>query len=239
MTVRVSELNFSQIVTTLILWTRCVQICKGIEAEIKLDVEGSGFHRTLIYHAYFKDLINNNCQAAIYIELPSALYVNVDEIAELRRKGTSTICSIGETDVELFAEKAGRQNVTTCAPVSSSLSTLMIPLHQRYRYARETGGYVDVIVPEPKLLLGCRERVRDHRVSKLDLCEPCVNLAIKWREIPYRMSNDRTYVWPIPVGNSSISTFVTYGTLLATIIGAIFIANAIRTNISKNHSKQD
>lgn len=151
----------------------------------------------------------------------------------------STICSIGETDVELFAEKAGWQNVTACASVSSSSSNLMIPLHQRYRYAHETGGYVDAIVPEPKLLLGCQKRLRDHRVSKTDLCEPCVSLAVKWREIPYRMSNDRTYVWPIPVGDSSLSTFVTYITLLVTVIGAIFIARAIRTNTLKNHSKED
>lgn len=150
----------------------------------------------------------------------------------------STICSVGETDVELFAEKAGRQNVTTCSIVNSSSSNLMIPLHQRYRYASETSGYIDAIVPEPKLLLGCRKRIRDHRVSKTDLCEPCVNLAIKWREIPYRMLNDRTYVWPIPVGDSSLSMFVTYVTLLTTIIGAIFIARAIQINASKNHSNK-
>lgn len=151
----------------------------------------------------------------------------------------STICSIGETDIELFAEKAGRQNVTACASVSSSSSNLMIPLHQRYRYAHETGGYVEAIVPEPKVLLGCRERIRNHRVSKTDLCEPCVSLAVKWREIPHRMLNDRAYVWPIPVGDSSLSTFVTCITLLATVIGGIFIAHAIRTNISKNHPKED
>ncbi|KAL6437419.1 hypothetical protein ACFW04_005132 [Cataglyphis niger] len=239
MTVHVSELNFSRIVATLILWTRCAQICTGVEAEIELNVEGSGFHRTFIYRTYFKDLTSDNCQAAIYMELPSALYVNVDEIAELRRRGTSTICSIGETDAELFAEKARGQNVTACASVSLSSSTLVIPLHQRYRYARETGGYIDVMVPEPKLLLGCQERIRDHRVSKTDLCEPCINLATKWREIPYHMLNNRAYLWPIPVGDSSLSRFVTYVTLLATIIGAMFIAHAMHTNVSKNHLKQD
>ncbi|XP_029157790.1 uncharacterized protein LOC114930200 [Nylanderia fulva] len=238
MTVHVSAPNYSRIIATLILWMRCAQICGGIEAEIELNVEGSGFHRTLIYHVYFKDLIIDNCQAAIYMELPSALYVNVDEIAELRRKDASTICSVGETDIELFAEKAGRQNVTACASVRSSSTNLMIPLHQRYRYAHETGGYVDATVPDPKLLLGCRERLRDHRVSKTDLCEPCVSLAVKWREIPYRMLNYHTYVWPIPVGDSSLSTFVTYTTLLATVIGAIFILRAIRTN-TLNHAKED
>lgn len=149
------------------------------------------------------------------------------------------VCSVGETNVELFAEKAGQQNVTTCASINSSSSTLIIPVHQRYRAARETGGYVNVTLPEPKLLLGCRERVKDHRVSKIDLCEPCVGLMAKWREIPYRMSKNRAYVWPIPVGASSLALFVTCATLLTTIVGAIFIGHAIRTNALQNHPKED
>jgi len=96
-----------------------------------------------------------------------------------------------------------------------------------------------VSLPEAKLLLGCRERIRDHRVSKIDLCEPCVGLMTKWREIPYRMSNNRDYVWPIPVGDSCLSLFITCVTLLTTIIGAIFIGNAIRANASQSHPKED
>ncbi|XP_071576584.1 phosphatidylinositol-glycan biosynthesis class X protein [Temnothorax nylanderi] len=235
----IREANLSRIVVALLLCTRSVQICAGIGAEIDLDVEGSGFHRTLIYRIHFENLTQDGCRVAIYMKLPSALYVNTDEIAEMRRRGTNMICSVGETDVELFAEKAGRQNVTTCASISSSFSSLTIPVHQRYRYAHETGGYVNVTLPEPKLLLGCRERVRDHRVSKIDLCEPCVSLMTKWREIPYRMSKNREYVWPIPVGDLSLSLFVTCATLLTTIIGAIFIGHAIWTNADQSHPKED
>ena len=150
------------------------------------------------------------------------------------------MCSVGETDVELFAEKAGQQNVTTCASVSSSSSSsLIIPIHQRYRYARETGGYVNVTLPMVRLLLGCRQRIRDHRVSKVDLCEPCVSLMAKWREIPYHMSNNRDHVWPIPVGDSSLSLFVTCATLLTTIVGGLFIGHAIWTYASQSHPKED
>lgn len=240
MTMHVREASLSRIVVALLLCTRGVQISAGIEAEVDLNVDGNGFHRTLIYRIRFENLTQDGCQAAIYVELPSALYVNTDEIAELRRRGTNTVCSVGETDVELFAEKAGRQNVTTCASVSSSSASLTIPVHQRYRYAGESGGYVNVILPDVKLLLGCRKRLRDHRVSKIDLCEPCVGLVAKWREIPYRMSNERDYVWPIPVGDSSLSLYVTCATLLTTIIGALFIGHAIRTNApSQSHPKED
>ncbi|KYN41337.1 Phosphatidylinositol-glycan biosynthesis class X protein [Trachymyrmex septentrionalis] len=235
----VCEVNLLRIIVALFLCIFCAQICAAIEAEIDLDVEGNGFHRTLIFRIHFKNLTQDDCQAAIYMELPSALYVNTDEIAEMRRRGTNTICSVGETDVELFAEKAGQQNVTTCASISLSSSSLTIPVHQRYQYAYETGGYVNVTLPEVKLLLGCRKRIKDHRVSKIDLCEPCVGLMAKWREIPYRMSNNRDYVWRIPIGDSSLSLFVTCATLVTTIIGAIFIGHAIRTNALHSHPKED
>lgn len=235
----VREASLSRVVVALLLCARGVRIAAGIAVELDLDVEGNGFHRTLLYRVHFENLTQDGCQVAIHMELPSALYVNMDEIAEMRRWGTNVVCSVGETDVELFAEKAGGQNVTTCASINSSASSLTIPVHQRYRYARETGDYVNVTLPKPKLLLGCRKRVRDHRVSKIDLCEPCVGLMAKWREVPYRMSNNREYVWPIPVGDSSLSLFVTCATLLTTIVGAIFIGHAIRTNASQSHAKED
>ncbi|XP_020295909.1 uncharacterized protein LOC109860902 [Pseudomyrmex gracilis] len=239
MTVYISESNFSRIIITLILCLQCVKICAGIEAELNLYVKGTGFHRTLIYHVNLKNFTYENCHAAIYMELPSALYVNVNEVADLTRQGIVTICSVGETDVELFAEKAGHQNVTSCASISSSSFNLTIPLHQRYHYACETSDYVKVYVPRPKLLLGCYRRIRDHRVSKINLCQPCVGLATKWREISYRILNNHNYIWLIPVGNLLFSTFVTCITLLITIIGAVFVGYAIWANTLKNRKKKN
>lgn len=120
MIIHVGGTSLSQIIVSLILFVRYVRISAGVEAEIDLDVEGNGFHRMLIYRVHFKDLNNKDCRAAIYLELPSALYVNIDEIAELRRRGMSTVCFMGETNVELFAETADQQNVTTCASRSDT-----------------------------------------------------------------------------------------------------------------------
>ncbi|EFN85106.1 hypothetical protein EAI_14902 [Harpegnathos saltator] len=152
----------------------------------------------------------------------------------------STICSMGETNVESFAEKSGWQNVTTCGSIMSLSSYILtIPVHQRYQYSRETGGSVSVTLPMPRLLLGCQKRLKDHRISKINLCDPCVGLAAKWREIPYNVSNSESYEWSIPVGDSSLLTLVTYVTLLFTAVGAILIVCAIHVNVSKNHLKQD
>lgn len=153
----------------------------------------------------------------------------------------TTVCSMGETDVELFTEKAGEQNVTTCAPVrrtkdNQAWSTLTIPVHQRYHYAQKSGSYVTVTLPTPRLLLGCQERIREYRVSKINLCEPCVDLATKWREIPYRILSDHARTWTTPIGNTSSSLFVTCVTLTVTVIGAMFIGCAMRAS---SRAKED
>lgn len=60
-------------------------------------------------------------------------------------------------------------------------------LHQRYQRARDHENYVNVTLPNPKLLLGCRERIKEYPVSKINICESCAKLIYKWREIPFHM----------------------------------------------------
>lgn len=81
------------------------------------------------------------------------------------------------------------QNVTTCLPLIGTNSTFKLPIHQRYQYATESNGYITIALPEPRLLLGCKERIKEYRPSKIDLCSPCVELVPKWREISYIMVN--------------------------------------------------
>lgn len=198
----------------------------GLNARISLHTEGTGFHRIFFYRVDLDGYNQENCHVAIYLELPSALYVNVDELDDLRRVGVSTACSVGETDVELFMEKARPQNVTVCTRLLSAGSVLQLPIHQRYQYARDGGGYTNVSMPRPKLLLGCKDRIKGHRISKINLCSPCVDLMPKWREIPYTMDNG-DFVWLIPVGDSSLLTMIIYTTLLVTMLGAMYLTRVI------------
>lgn len=87
--------------------------------------------------------------------------------------------------MELFAEKAGTQNVTICKRLQGSDTILTLPIHQRYQDATPDGGYVDVTLPKAQLLVGCKSRLKEHRVSKIDLCSPCVDLVPKWRTVSY------------------------------------------------------
>ncbi|XP_046620319.1 phosphatidylinositol-glycan biosynthesis class X protein [Neodiprion virginianus] len=195
-------------------------ISTSINATLDFDIIGEGFHRTFEYKVSVDGLENQqDCAVALHILLPSAIYVNVDEVADLQRVGKTLTCSVGERNVELFAEMAEPQNVTICNLPKTWETVLSLPIHQRYQFSQEYGGYIAIDIPHPKLLLGCKERLKHYRVSKIDLCSPCVDLALKWREIPFKMEHTKT-VWLIPVGNTSYLNYVSYVTLLVTSLGA-------------------
>ncbi|XP_017753649.1 PREDICTED: LOW QUALITY PROTEIN: uncharacterized protein LOC108546195 [Eufriesea mexicana] len=214
--------------------------CEELDARISLEVEGTGFHRDLIYQIRIDPFVEK-CYIAIYLQLPSALYVNVNELIHLRRLGVTTACSVGETDIELFTEKAGIQNVTICSHLTSIESTLKLPIHQRYQYANENNRYINITLPKPKLLLGCKERIKEYRVSKIDLCSPCVEIIPKWREIPYIMVNDKNIenLWTTPVGEASMLRVVTYITLILTTLCTVLLMQTIWNSIPKQHLKRD
>lgn len=95
-------------------------------------------------------------------------------------------CAVGETNVELFAEEAKPQSVSICTALNFDATTLNLTIHQRYQRAKEKEDYANVILPFPKLLLGCKKRIKEYQVSLIDLCDSCVGFAIKWREISYQ-----------------------------------------------------
>lgn len=238
MTLNCAKRYFIQIILfyTLILLVNCDEL----EARISLNIEGTGFHRYLIYQIYIDQFIED-CYITLYLQLPSALYVDVNELNHLRRLGISTACCSGETNVELFTEKAQIQNISICSRLTNIESTLKVPVHQRYRYASVNDKYINISLPDPKLLLGCRKRLKEYRISKIDLCSPCVDVVPKWREIPYVMVNnkDMENEWTIPIGETTMLPLVTYTTLLLTILCTIFLIHTIWKSMPKQHLKKE
>ncbi|XP_076280958.1 uncharacterized protein LOC143209351 [Lasioglossum baleicum] len=190
-----------------------------------------------MYEINFNDLIDD-CYIALYLRLPPALYTSIDELNDVKRLESSTMCAAGETNVELFMEKADFQHVTICSPLTSKKFHFNFPIHQRYQYASGTNEYVNVTLPKPNLLLGCKNRIKEYRISTIDLCSPCVEVANKWREIPYVMDSENV-TWTIPVGNSSILTTVTYTTLLSTFLGSLFLMRTICRSAFVRHKKEE
>ncbi|XP_017876354.1 uncharacterized protein LOC108622784 [Ceratina calcarata] len=210
--------------------------CEPINASISLKIEGTGFHRNLMYDIHFDDFIED-CYTALYLRLPSSLYADINELDHLTRLGMSTACASGETNVELFAEKAQTQDITVCAPLTNTKCNVSIPVHHRYQYANGSQKYMHTTLPKPKLLLGCKQRIKEYRVSKLDLCVPCAEIMPKWREIPYAMATE--YEWITPVGEEGMWPTVTYTTLLLTILGTLFLIRTICKSTPEQHSKRE
>lgn len=207
----------------LLLFCPFIKFASCLSAEVNLEIPSGGFHRTLQYHINIENFEAKNCHVALYFEFPSSLYVNVDEISKLVRKGQLTACSVGEFNVELFAENAGTQNVTVCSRlIGSQVTLLTLPIHQRYHEARDGGGYVELKIPKPKLLIGCEERVKDYRVSKTELCAPCSDLVDKWREIPFNL-HPKDFIWYAPVGDTSMLPIVTWVTNIIFTFGLIYV----------------
>ncbi|XP_031778645.1 phosphatidylinositol-glycan biosynthesis class X protein isoform X2 [Nasonia vitripennis] len=177
----------------------------------------------LKYYVDTGDFKNKSCHIAVFVQLPPSLYVNTDELADLRRLHKTSSCSDGEIDVELFAEKAHYQNVTICSRLSNTKTVLSIPIHQRYQFATSNGEPSNVTLPRPKLLIGCRDRLKEHRVSKLKICWPCVEYSKKWRDLSFKWEGDGNFVWSIPVGNTSRKFEITCITLLVTFSGAVYV----------------
>ncbi|XP_015110088.1 uncharacterized protein LOC107036564 [Diachasma alloeum] len=209
-----------------------------LDARVDFHVDGDGFHRTIYYFVDIPNLTERDCHVALYLELPQFLYVNIDELEDLRRIGEDMACSEGETDVEIFAEEAKPQSITMCSKLNETNSILSLPVHQRYQRARKGGGLVSVILPTPKLLLGCKNRIKEYLVSKIDLCAPCVDLSTKWREIPYE-TKTKSYEWKVPVGDLSQRHFVTCITLFVTSVGTIWILKTLWKSKSSRRRKMD
>ncbi|XP_015186735.1 PREDICTED: uncharacterized protein LOC107071865 isoform X2 [Polistes dominula] len=194
--------------------------------------------RYFTYHIEVDNLILKDCYASLHFVLPSALYVNINELAELKRTDNTTICSVGETDTELFMENANSQNVTICSRIDDGSSIMSLPIHQRYQYPKENGDYETVVLRKPSLLLGCKERIKEYRVSKINLCPLCADKMVKWRELPYN-TDEIEYEWTIPIGDISFLSFVTYITLIITSFGTVLLINTIWTSNIKKHLKKN
>ncbi|XP_050474253.1 phosphatidylinositol-glycan biosynthesis class X protein-like isoform X2 [Bombus huntii] len=227
--------SFVQICLFYILILKIVVSCDKLDARVSLKVQGTGFHRDLIYQVHIDQFIEE-CYVAIYLQLPSALYANVNELTNLRRLGISTACVNGEADIELFAEEAQTQTVTICSNLSRAECALKVSIHQRYQHANDSNKYMNITLPNPTLLLGCKKRIKDYRVSKLDLCSPCVEIVPKWREIPYIM--DKENVWTIPVGETTMLLVVTSITFSLTILCTLCLIQTIWKSMSEHIKTQ-
>ncbi|XP_075220575.1 phosphatidylinositol glycan anchor biosynthesis class X isoform X2 [Lycorma delicatula] len=140
------------------------------------EIENDSFHRLLVISveihktniSWFYDL----CSLAIHQTLPSGAYVDPEQLNELSHLGkvSNSVYYLNNTvvDVEASEESSVPINVIIYnsdtlnnVKVSSSTNTnilqykFILPIHLRYHAPNFSGGYRNVLIPYPKVLLRC------------------------------------------------------------------------------------
>ncbi|CAH0751235.1 unnamed protein product [Diatraea saccharalis] len=168
-------------------------------------LQNEGFHRNISYGILFyidyesEDWINNNCIIALDQTLPPGVYVNPDELSELRRINALNAVPKNRVSVELTTEQSEESSVCIIGLVSESKVDLWLPVHARYHEAVTGGGMARNKIEPPTIYLRCSDQ-------RFDVCGKPIPLSVtflckgdsrdkcSWREIPYDMCE--TFIRP-------------------------------------------
>ncbi|RVE50465.1 hypothetical protein evm_004890 [Chilo suppressalis] len=230
--------HYSLFVYLFILFTKCVfaNVCK-FDVKLTQTLHNEGFHRNITYGVVFneedvsEDWINRDCIIALDQKLPPGVYVNPDELGELRRTNKLNALPKNRVNVELPTEQSDDSSVYIIGLVSESKVYLWVPIHARYHKAVAGGGMAKNEIEPPKMYLRCPDR-------RLDMCGKTISPSVtflcngssreqcSWKEIPFTMMTS-TLVWEVPIGNLDHYYAVAFGTVLAILSGSMYLLKAI------------
>lgn len=240
-----------QIALFIVCGVQCNEVCE-IHATIIRRIENEGFHRDI--HSLVEIVTGSStpwgdCMMILEESMPSGLYVNPDQLADLRRFGHVQACPIGIVDVEA----PQKDSVPHSVHVYSSLNrtenllsaSLTLPFHVRYHSPIPHGGYSTVQLGAPSLLLHCENDLQCVHGKRVHApCGPCSRELCQWVSLVYK-TNSPTISLHVPVGNSSHYALVIIVTLLVTCGGCIYILSAIAeawphaTNVTRKRCSEE
>ncbi|XP_072948954.1 phosphatidylinositol-glycan biosynthesis class X protein [Epargyreus clarus] len=206
---------------------------------VRQHLYNNGFHRNLTYKLVFENHSDDNsgtqyylydaCVLGIQQRLPAGLFVNPDELSDLRRAEKLTAFPNNGVNIEVPAEYAQPFNAYIFTQVSYSKVETWLPVHARYHRAVKGGGFAHNELGAPSVFIRCP----DHRMEECDmpmktktyLCEKDPDRCL-WKEIIPKMLN-KPLDWPVPVGNLE-HYYITAGlTLVAVLIASMWLIKAI------------
>ncbi|XP_067005392.1 phosphatidylinositol-glycan biosynthesis class X protein [Anabrus simplex] len=223
---------FSTYYCTFLLCTtiECLEKC-DIHATITRHVENEGFHREL--HSLIEVIMGQpklltKCYVVLEELLPSGLYVNPDQLADLRRLGQVSACAQGHVDVEAPKQNSSSHLVHVYSFLEQTQNLLsakvILPFHLRYHNPKPSGGYAQVHLDAPTLLLHCPVKVPclEKHKKVIAPCRPCGKAKCQWHSVPYK-TNSPNIKLSVPVGNLDHYFLVTVCTLFVTCVAAVYI----------------
>ncbi|KAL5289276.1 hypothetical protein ACFFRR_009440 [Megaselia abdita] len=99
---------------------------------VAINLSPLGFHRELYYTIYFDyPIAGNDCEFYLEQELPSSIYINTDQLENLKRLGKFNGMFPRFVDVEISTEKAEGFKVLLYGQPKIT-GSVILPIHFRY-----------------------------------------------------------------------------------------------------------
>ncbi|KAJ8937270.1 hypothetical protein NQ318_005668 [Aromia moschata] len=211
--------------------------CLTLDISITQKVEYEGFHRDIkwlveILHPSKESWLSLSCNLALRLDISSGMFVNPDEVADLKRMGKLLTYVDGNVDVEAAAHEATEHSIYVYLNNSQiDKLSVKLPVHLRYQRSQITGGYGKIPLAKPSLLTWCPANDTKICGRGLKVEAPCDAEALTlcvWKNQTYQALFDEVELF-VPVGDLDDYPLVSIVTLLLGCAGCIYILSVLST----------
>ncbi|KAI4456290.1 phosphatidylinositol-glycan biosynthesis class x protein [Holotrichia oblita] len=143
----------------LIYHVYSINDCLDLNISLIRTIDRSGFHNKIKWMVEFlpsdlEELKRAEAKFALYIKIPSGMYVNPDEIDDLSRLAEYSVYIDGKVNVEAPENEAKPHDVFIFLPeLYGDKVEIILPVHLRYQLAKIGGGFGKVHLSKPSLLM--------------------------------------------------------------------------------------
>ncbi|XP_062548327.1 phosphatidylinositol-glycan biosynthesis class X protein [Armigeres subalbatus] len=199
-----------------------------------MNIFNSGFHREVHYTLKFGGIGRMSCELMLLQQFPAAMYVDTDQLTNLKKfKKINSYVPL-YVDVEKPASKASPFSLYLFDTVRREVN-ITLPIHFRYHDPSER-KFERVQIESPTLFVQCRGPNTKTLLKSTGIVRyPCQSSAqiydydklgeaeyCDWQEVEF--SNVPTVISVlIPVGNSASYKFVLPATILVSWIGSMYL----------------
>lgn len=205
---------------------------------VAINLTPLGFHRELYYTIYFDyPIAGKDCEFYLEQEFPSSVYINTDQLENLKRLGKFNGVFPKFIDVEIPTEKAEGFKVLLYG-MPKITGSVSLPVHFRYHSPRNGGGYKTVEIDSPTFYFRCPdEKFESWGITNASLSNYCLNKNdfvetdeifgenCDWKQIEYQLIlKNNGLRADIPIGDENIRKLVLYLTVAVSWIGSFCVA---------------
>ncbi|XP_058452671.1 phosphatidylinositol-glycan biosynthesis class X protein isoform X2 [Malaya genurostris] len=218
----------SRIITSLYYQVSC------LNSFLYMSIHNSGFHREIHYTLKFGGLGKLSCELLLLQNLPSAVYVDTDQLTNMKKfKKINSYVPL-YVDVENPTSKSSPFSIYIFENSRKEVN-ITLPIHFRYHDPSEK-KFERIQIESPSLFVQCRgSNSRSSLKFKGTSRHPCSSSSqiydydklsqaehCDWQELEF--SNIPTIISVlIPVGNSTSYKFVLPATILISWIGSMYL----------------